>query len=239
MFDLTPLAQLDPTALCESIVKKLNWWAGQCRYQTMDATKVALLAKQAGNLSVPQTLRLTATARCIMRAMEHAVIRFAGDCYRPSWSAIRFELDAVQTRPGSREQRVFETLLPAWIAGWSVKNPITLVEELHTPDHPFVKQFDRAEGIDVGTILRDNVHWRTSASNLGIQIADMVATVVSRAVHGITTPRELKDYGTVMKRAMVGRGGDIGIFSVIDTSVEDIARRYACLLGAVRSARRT
>ncbi|MGD0653096.1 MAG: DUF3800 domain-containing protein [Thermoguttaceae bacterium] len=236
MLDLTPLAQLDAKTLCESIVKRLNWWAGQCRYQTL-RDEVTLLAKQAGNLSVPQTLRLAATARCIMRALDHAVIRFAGDCYRPCWNAISFELDAVQTRPGSREQQVFETLLPAWITAWSIKNPITLVEELHTPDHPFVKQYDRANGIDLGAILRNNVHWRSSAGNPGIQIADMAATVVSRAVHGITTGRELKDYGTLMKRALVSRA-DIGILSVTETSEEDIARRYAGLLGAVHAVRR-
>lgn len=49
MLDLTPLAQLDAKTFRDSIVKKLNWWAGQCRYQTM-RDEVTLLAKQAGNL---------------------------------------------------------------------------------------------------------------------------------------------------------------------------------------------
>lgn len=237
MLDLTPLAQLDATTLNESIVKKLNWWAGQCRHQTM-RDEVALLGRQTGNLSIPQTLRLVATARCIMRALEYAVIRFAADGYRPCWNAINFDLDAVQTRPGSREQAVFENLLPAWITAWSIKEPITLIEEVHTQEHPFVKQYETGDGIDLGAILRGNLHWRTSTGNPGIQIADMAATVVSRAVHGITTGHMLRDYGTIMTQALVSRQGDIGIFSIVDTPVEDIAHRYAGLLGAVRGVRR-
>jgi hypothetical protein len=236
MLDLTPLAQIDATMFRESIVERLRWWAGQCRHQTM-RDEVSLLAKQTGNLSVPQTLRLAATARCFMRALEHAVIRFAADRYRPCWDTIRFELDAVQTRSGSREHQVFKTLLPAWITAWSIENPITLVEELHTPDHPFVKQFNRANGIDVGAILRGNVHWRTSAGSPGIQIADMAATVVSRAVHGITAVHELADYGVVMKQALVSGEDPLGIFSIIETSVQDIGRRYAGLLDAVHAVR--
>jgi len=237
MLDLTTLARLDAATLRESIVKKLNWWARQCRYQTL-RDEVKLLAKQVGNLSVPQTLRLVATARCVMRALAHAVIRYAGDGHRPCWNTINLELDAVQTRAGSREQTVFETLLPAWITGWSIQEPITLIEELHTPDHPFVKQYETGERIDLGAMLRGNVHWRKSAGNPGIQIADMAATVVSQAVHGIATQRKLRDYGTLMTQAMVSRQNDIGIFSLVESSPEDIAQRYAGLLGAVHGVRR-
>jgi len=236
MLDLTPLAQLDAATLRQSIIKKLNWWAEQCRYQTL-REEVTLLAKQAGNLSVPQTLRLAATARCVMRALTHAVIRFAGDDHRPCWNTIRFELDAVQRRPGSREQTVFEMLLPAWITGWSIQEPMALIEELHTPDHPFVKQYETGEKIDFGAILRGNVHWRTSTGNPGIQIADMAATLVSQAVHGITTQRQLRDYGTLMTQAIVPRRNDIGIFSLVESSPKDIAQRYAGLLGAVYGVR--
>jgi hypothetical protein len=200
--------------------------------------EVALLAKQVGNLSVPQALRLVATARCVMRALNHAVIRFADDFHRPCWSTVSFDLDAVQTRPDSREQRVFETLLPGWITAWSIKDPIALIEEFHTQEHPFVKQYETNDGIDLGAILRGNVHWQTSAGSPGIQIADMAASVVSHAVHGITTGRELRDYGTVMMRALVPHKRDIGIFCVVDTSEADIARRFAGLLGAVYGVRR-
>lgn len=240
MLDIAPLAKMDATTIRASIVQRLNSLAGQCRHETM-RNEVTLLAKQVGNLSIPQTLRLTATARCVMRALNHAVVRFASECYRPCWSTMSFELDSVQTRPGNREQQVFESLLPAWITAWSIKDPITTVEELHTPDHPFIRQYGHPDGINLGNILRGNVHWKESSANPGIQMADMAAAVVSRAVHGmrgIATAREIADYAILMKRALLPNNDQLGIFSIVDTARDDIGRRYAGLLSSVLAIRR-
>ncbi len=240
MLDITPLARMDATTIGASIVQRLNSLAGQCRYETM-RSDVMLLAKQVGNLSIPQTLRLTATARCIMRALNHAVVRFAADCYRPFWNTMSFELDSVQTRPNNREQQVFESLLPAWITAWSIKYPITIVEELHTPDHPFIKQYGHPNGINLGDILRGNVHWKESSANPGIQIADMAAAVVSRATHGmrgIATAREIADYAILMNQALLPHEDQLGIFSIVETAKDDIDRRYAGLLNTVLAVRR-
>jgi hypothetical protein len=240
MLDITPLAKMDTTTLRTSIIQQLNSLAGQCRYETM-RNEVILLAKQVGNLSIPQTLRLTATARCVMRALNHAVVRFAADCYRPCWNTMSFELDSVQTRPGNREQQVFELLLPAWITAWSIKYPITTVEELHTPDHPFIERYGHPDGINLGEILKGNVHWRDSSANPGIQIADMAAAVVSRAAHGmrgIATAREIADYAILMKRALLPQDEQLGIFSIVETARDDIGRRYAGVLDTVLAVRR-
>ena len=240
MLDITPLAKMDATTLRASIIQRLNGVASQCRYETM-RNEVTLLAKQVGNLSVPQTLRLAATARCVMRAINHAVVRFAADGYRPCWNTMSFELDSVQTRPGNREQQVFEMLLPAWITAWSIKDPITTVEELHTPDHPFIRHYGHPDGINLGDILRGNVHWKESSANPGIQIADMAAAVVSRATHGargVATARDIADYAILMKQALLPQGDQLGIFSIVEPSRDDIGRRYAGLLDTVLAVRR-
>ena len=73
---------------------------------------------------------------------------------------------------------------------------------------------------------------RSSTTPVCLPFGRWLAMIVgsASAVHGITTGRNLKDYGTVMTRALVSRRGGIGIFSVVEPSMEGISRLYTGLL---------
>ena len=76
---------------------------------------VALLAKQFKNLSDNQSLRLGSIAYCMKRAFEQAIIVLSGEAYYDCWDQMRFEIDPVQVRPGSREEQVFKWTMLGWL----------------------------------------------------------------------------------------------------------------------------
>jgi hypothetical protein len=127
--------------------------------------------------------------------------------------------------------------LPAWVTGWSQEDPLTMIEEIHTADHPFVQNWERLEGIDVGKMLRNNVHYVSSASSKGIQIADMLASLVRRAVVGLASAVSLQDYGFIMTRTIGQPLHACGLFSLAPGDQPDLERRYAGIADAINAAR--
>ncbi|MBK7595720.1 MAG: hypothetical protein IPJ11_10870 [Gemmatimonadetes bacterium] len=118
-----------------------------------------------------------------------------------SWERVAIEIDAVQTAPGNREEQVFRILLLAWLTGWSDKRPFALIEGIHTAEHPFVKNFDSAEGIDMGRLISPNVSFGISARSEGLQVADLVASVVYAAASDLSNRGAATYYTLLMKRA--------------------------------------
>jgi hypothetical protein len=184
-------------------------------------------------VTAPQLLRLAATARCVMRALQHAVVRFHSHRYRSCWETLGFELDAVQPRAESREHKAFRTLLPGWLAAWSITHPITLVEEWQTTGHPFLRDYGRDDGVDIGAVVKKQLSWESSAASPGIQMADMAASIVAGAIANVSGS-SLSDYGILMRRALLERGDELGVFSVVPTPQEEITSRYGGLLDAAR-----
>lgn len=228
MLDLTLLGRRSEVDVRSSVVCRLNEWASVCKHQSM-REELELLARQFRNLSTEQALRLATWARCILRCIQHSVISHCGEEYHASWSRPHFEIDLVQIRKGSREERVFETMLLAWLAGWSVNTPLITLEEIHTSEHPFIQLYGLHEGIDVAKLVRGNVRFVSSRDSLGVQIADMGATIVSEAVRGLTIAEDLENYGRMMSQS-IGRPLEAtGLFSLVEPSWEDIedwSRRY-------------
>ena len=54
-------------------------------------------------------------------------------------------------------------MLPMWVTSWSHDEPFTTIEGIHTVDHPLVKNWDTAEGLDIGKMFRNKVHYVSSA----------------------------------------------------------------------------
>ena len=234
VLDLASLATPHETPK-ELVVAKLELLALQCKHEAM-RDNVRLLARQFANLSLPQALRLTALARAVMYSLSSAIVLRARAEYHADWERIRFTIDSVQCRPASREEEVFKWMVLAWVKAWSLGSPLTLLEELHTPEHPFVKRYDRAGGIDLGAIFKGNLYWQSSARCLGLQMADMAATVVDRATRGIVTPAALTRYGRMLYGAGESPFMAPGIFSLVELP-EAIARRYSGLADSVAAVR--
>src|SRR5262249_55451949 len=159
-----------------------------------------LLSRQVGNLSPEVVFRLAGWAQCIKRSIEDSIIRYCHPEFHGCWTNMMFEIDPVQPRAGSREEQVLSKMLPAWVTGWSTKSPFWLIKEIHSDNHPFVKNWDTATGIDLGKMFRDNVRFCSSRQSAGVQFADMAASIVSKAVVGVVSAFDLTSYGVMMSR---------------------------------------
>ena len=91
------------------------------------------------------------------------MIHHSGPKQEPSWNALRFEIDLVEQTAGNREVRVFKTMLPMWVSSRSRDDPMTLIEGIHTTDHPLVTNWDTEKGLNVGKMLKNSVHYVSSA----------------------------------------------------------------------------
>jgi hypothetical protein len=236
MLDLTALAGND-SHVRSAVVEALRGWATRCKHQTM-REQVELLARQFDNVSTAQALRLVTWARCIMRCVQDSLIWHSSPNYHGSWARLRFVIDAVQRQPGSREEQVFETMLPAWVTGWSVNTPLVLVQEIHTPDHPFISRYDTPAGIDFGKMIRGNMHFSASTFSRGLQLADMAAAIVSEATRGLASAVDLENYGLMMTRS-IGRPLEAtGLFSIVEPAIEDWKRRFYGLPEAIDAVKK-
>jgi hypothetical protein len=196
-----------------------------------------LLANQFKNLSDNQSLRLASVAYCIKRAFEQTIILLSGKEHFNCWDQMRFEIDPVQERRGSREELVFKWTMLGWLQGWSQRTPTMTIAEIHIDDHPLMKNYVMPNGkFDLTRIYRDNLHYPRSSESKGLQIADMAASIVSHAVCGIVTFDNLMNYGLLLKNNLWSPKHSQGLFSFTDPSDVD-HNRYEGLTEAVAKAR--
>jgi len=191
---------------------------------------VRQLADQFRNLSVEQGMRLYAWSRCIRQALQYALIFLSAGPYADSWNSVRFELDRVQQRAGSREELVASTMIYAWLWGWSARNPFHLVEEIHTTTHPFVMHYDDGQTIDLNKLIKRNLHWVSSSENWGVRLADMTASIVYQAV------RDLDDrngsaslFASLMRSSFYAHRDGPGLFTPMSEASEALTAKYVVL----------
>jgi hypothetical protein len=203
------------------IVRRMRNLAEQCIHETL-REETQLLANRFGNLSDNQALRLGSVAYCIKRAFEQTIILLGGKEYFDCWNQMRFVIDRVQVRQGSREELVFKWTMLGWLEGWSRKNPTMTIKEIHTEEHPLIKKFSTDDDrCDLAKIYRDNLRYQCSSESKGIQIADMTASIISHAVNGIVTPDNLTNYGLLLKNNIWSAAHSHGLFCLTDPSEID------------------
>jgi uncharacterized protein DUF3800 len=236
MLDLTSLVGQRQAHVAALVSRKLTELQATCRHETF-RNQIAELALDVGKMSTQQALRLVAWAKCIARTIQDSIILHSGTTHESSWNSLRFEIDPVEEVPGNREERVFGTMLPMWVSSWSLDEPFTEIEGIHTVDHPLVKNWDSDQGLDIGTIFKSNVHYVSSASSKGIQLADMTASLVRRSVMGIANAIDLQNYGLMMTKSIGKPQRACGLFCLAPAAVEDLNRRYHGLTDAIIGGR--
>ena len=236
MLDLTSLAGQPQAQVASLVSRKLMELQATCRHETF-RNQIAELALDVGRLSVQQALRLAAWAKCISRTIQDSIILHSGTKYESSWNALSFEIDPVEDVPGNREERVFEAMLPMWVTSWSRDEPFATIEGIHTADHPLVKNWDTGEGLDIGKMFRTNVHYVSSAKSKGIQLADMKASLVKRAVIGVANTKDLQNYGLMMTKSIGKSERACGLFCLAPAAIDDFNRRYQGLTDAIIGGR--
>jgi hypothetical protein len=188
-------------------------------------------------LSQQQVLRLTAWARSINRAIRDSIGWYA-NTDAANWNSLRFELDLVE-QPASREVRAFRAMLPMMVSIWSHEEPVSIIRGLHTPDHPLIKNWGASGGVDPGRMFADNIHCSSSKTSKGIQLADMTADLVRKALVGIITSADLHNFGTLMTKTIGNSFYAPGLLRLGSFRSEDFERRYHGLADVIHAARRT
>jgi hypothetical protein len=157
--------------------------------------------------------------------------------HHSAWNTVHFEIDPVEQNSGGREETAFRMLLPAWIVAWSQSEPLTMIQGTHTEQHPLIEHWGTPDGVDVGRMFRNSVHYVSSATSKGIQLADMTASLVRRAVVGLVTAVNLQNYGFMMTRTIGDPLHACGLFSLASGDIRDLERRYAGIVDAITAAR--
>ncbi len=227
--DLSSLSRQGEVVITERMYEMLCEWAGKMLYPG-GRDGLLLIARQYRNLSVNQALRIYSLANCIREALEHAIIFFSNRGHEKSWDNVVFEVDRVQVRPNSREEKVFSLMVLGWLTGWSRTRPIILIKEIHTRDHPFVKNYDRPEGIDFGKLVRGRIRWVDSRDSWGVQIADIAATIVSQAAYALDDRGGLVSlYGALMRSSYYGPWRGPGLFTPLADVPSLVSGKYMLL----------
>jgi hypothetical protein len=236
MLDLTSLVGQPQANVPGLVSRRLMQLQATCKHESL-RNQIAALANDVDVMSPQQALRLVTWAKCVARTVHDSIILHSSAKYESFWNSLRFEIDPVQQIPGNREERVFQKLLPMWVSSWSHDHPFSEIEGIHTPDHPLVKNWDCDKGLDVGKMFKNNVHYVSSASSKGIQLADMTASLVRRSVMGIVNAVDLQNYAFMMTKSIGKPLHACGIFCLAPADIKDLERRYHGLADAINAAR--
>ncbi len=232
--DLSHLALVPPKELVEPIYARMDWNAARMVYKTA-RSQIELLAKQVRNLSVPQVMRIYSWANCLREALYHSILFLSVGPHRDSWNSVSIEIDPVQPKVGSREQRVFSFMVLAWLVAWSHDRPFATIEGVHTSEHPFVRNYVTEEGVSFGKLVRPNVSWPKSSESDGLQIADLAAAVVySAASERHDNNGALSYYARLMKGSFYGPVRGPGLFSPVDNVPSEVPDKYRVLTDVMR-----
>jgi hypothetical protein len=120
---------------------------------------------------------------------------------------------------------VFKWTLLGWLQAWSQKCPTMMITEIHSEDHPLVKNYSTPnDKFDLTKIYRENLHFKRSSDSKGIQIADMAASIMHHAVRGIATFENLMNYGLLLRNTHWASEYCHGLFCLTDPT--DVDRNY-------------
>jgi hypothetical protein len=217
--------------ICEHMKARLFAEAKKCIQATMQDQMVEL-ARQWGNLSVNDALRLLSLTSCFWEAIEHSVVFLSDKPYHPCWNSLDFVVDAVRTAHLSRDERVFQIMVLMWLTAWTKRRPLTTIAEIHTPDHPFERNYcvDNRT-FDLGKMLRGNMSFHNSADSLGLQMADICSNIVYQAVHDLNNYNgRLSMFKLLMRNCPYGpaRGGP-GLICIHESKGRVVAEEYKLL----------
>jgi hypothetical protein len=235
--DLSSLVHSNICSMPDRMARVLCKWADKmCCPEAREQT--LLLARQCANLSVNQSLRIYSLANCIREALHHAVLFLSTRGHATAWKNLRFEIDRVQTKPNSREETVFSEMVLGWLMGWSRTKPLMTIEEIHTADHPFIKNYCTTGGVDLGKMLYGNLQWVDSRNSWGVQLADISATIVYQAASTLNDESgSISLYRLLMRKSAYGWRRGPGLFIPLQGLSTFVSRKYVILSEAMKRSR--
>jgi len=229
-----------PSAGTNKFLKELAYVNSEHLESEGQREQVRLHGRRIGNLSDEQILKFFTLTHCVIDSVRKAVLFRSHGQYRECWTDVHYWVDKSSTSPFSRDESVFRESL-----GWAVhhstkREPIDLLEWIHTDQHPFVKNFVAGEKID-GKRLFKNISFEKSSNNWGLRLADVVANSMNRALEDLDDKRgELHLYDMIMEHSPLGPCSNLGFVVLTDGSVTEEIKlgRYAVLQQIIASRRR-
>jgi len=229
-FDLSISSQKKTQYISDEMKAHLFEGAKKCIYDTM-RSQIEELGRQWGNLSFNEGLRLVGLTSCFWEAIEHSVIFHSGKEYYGCWENLYFTIDAVRTAELSRDKKIFTWMVLMWLTAWSKYRPLVTISEIHTDEHPFVKNYCTKTGFDIGKLLKRNISYHNSKNSWGLQIADICANIIYQAVHDLHNYKnKLPIFRMLMKNCPYGPGrGGPGLIYVGELAENKPAPKYMLL----------
>jgi hypothetical protein len=194
--------------------------------------RVKLHGRRIGNLSDEQVMKFFALIHCIIETLRHAVIFRSDGNFRECWNSVQFWVDKSSKRPSNREEAVFWESFGWNLHNYTKRNPIELLDWIHDNEHPFVKNYERAEQIDGRSLFKD-IYFEDSSANWGLRLADVFANTMIRVLGDLdNTKRMLRFYKKIMKHSPLGPNSNLGFIVIVDSQDLDKnvpAKKYAIL----------
>ena len=182
--DMTLLAMLDSQRKMKTIIRdKILELCVNVEHEST-RNELELLGKQIGNISEEDFLKISCYAYAFFISFQHAVMVLSINGNEKSWDDIILEIDRINPKKDSREKLIFNKMVSMWGESWSKKSPIKLLKDIHTDDHPIVRNFNLKDGLDSRkiTALTD---WSDSKQSWGLQVADIASNIVYCAVNDL------------------------------------------------------
>lgn len=157
-----------------------------CDYMKHESMKddLRLRAKQFMNLSYQELLKIASYARCLFESIRYSILELSTNGNENSWDTVHIEIDRSNKALDSREKIIFDDMLGLWFEAWSKKKPFTFIREIHTDQHPIVKNYNSPDGIDGNKMIKE-INWMDSKHSWGLRIADIAASIIYQAVNDI------------------------------------------------------
>jgi uncharacterized protein DUF3800 len=157
-----------------------------CNYMEHESMKedLRLKARQFKNLGYQELLKIASYARCLFESIHFSINYLSTNGNEDSWNNVYVEIDRSNKALDSREKLLFSDMLYVWFESWSRKKPFTFDREIHTDQHPLVKNYDTPNGIDGNKMIKE-IKWMDSKHSWGLRIADIAANIIYQAVNDL------------------------------------------------------
>jgi len=197
-----------------------------------------LQAKQIGNLSEQQFLKVISLGHSIFQTVRFAIMFRSKGENRSCWNKVELWIDR-SSKTNSREEQVLRKNIGWYIFNSIKSHPFILVKEIHDEAHPFVKQFSTKRGIDGKKLFRDSIEFADSKQHIGFSIADIFANTLYLVLNDLNnTKGHLKFYKDIMAFSELTPGPNLGILLIDpeDSVSREVEQKYSILMRILESS---
>ncbi len=197
-------------------------------------------SKMLRNLSSEQILKFLTLSVCVIDTLRQGFIFRSHGQFKKNWSRIFVWIDRSSVRDNSREELVFKNSLGWLLRNYTKRRPFELIEEIHTPDHPLIKNFCNNDGFDGEKLFR-NIEFANSRSISGLRITDIITNTLYRVLNDLeNSDGYLNFYEKIMKHSGLGPNSNLGFYffpSKFQKVGQCDAKKYAVLQQILASRR--